>query len=302
MMVASKKKIFVSGILTAIGFFLAVASVYPREDLWQRLNAEIMKLSREGNYPEAIYVAQNSIKLAEKTFGAQDPRVAASMNNLATLYRIVGRYDDAEAYYIQSLTIRENALGPQHRQVATSQNNLAGLYRARGRLDEAELLYLRALKIRKMTLGPDHPEAAAVLANLAALYKAQKDFAAAEPLYQRALAISATAGRPELLWPIQHHFSRLLADLGQDSFHLLRALMHPVSGVVSGALFAAPGDEDALGAGLEGAQDVVGFNLGHAEHGHDPDARLSPPPEAGQSTCAVQPVLAAEPYNERLGL
>ena len=95
-MAGSKKQIIVGGFLTAIVFFLAVATVYSREDLWQRLNVEIMRLSREGKYPEAIYVAQNSIKLAEKTFGARDPRVATSMNNLATLYRIVGRYDDAE--------------------------------------------------------------------------------------------------------------------------------------------------------------------------------------------------------------
>ena len=75
----------------AAKFFLAIVfifsmafSAHPREDLWQRLNAEILKLSRQGKYTQAIYVAQNSIKLAEKTFGAQDPRVAASMNNLAT--------------------------------------------------------------------------------------------------------------------------------------------------------------------------------------------------------------------------
>jgi hypothetical protein len=97
MMAASRKQIIVTVLSTAIVSFITVASAYPREDLWQRLNAEIMKLSREGKYLDAIYVAQNSVKLAEKSFGVQDPRVAASMNNLATLYRIVGRYDDAEA-------------------------------------------------------------------------------------------------------------------------------------------------------------------------------------------------------------
>ena len=185
----SKKQITDISFLAAIIFFLTAAAAYPREDLWQRLNAEIMKLSREDKYLEAIYVARNSIKLAEKTFGAQDPRVAASMNNLATLYRIVGRYDDAETYYIHSLTIRENALGPQHRHVANSLNNLAGLYRAQGRLEEAELLYLRALKIRKKALGPEHPDVGQSLNNLGLLYKMQTRYDEAEQLYKQALAI-----------------------------------------------------------------------------------------------------------------
>jgi len=136
-MTACKKQLATTIFLAFLVCFLDVLPAYPREGLWQRLNDEIMKLSQQGKYAQAIYVAQNSIKLAQKTFGPQDARVAASMNNLATLYRIVGRYDDAETYYIQSLTIRENALGPNHRQVATSLNNLAGLYRAQGRLEEA---------------------------------------------------------------------------------------------------------------------------------------------------------------------
>ncbi|MBW2412780.1 MAG: tetratricopeptide repeat protein, partial [Deltaproteobacteria bacterium] len=173
MMAASKKRTIATLFLGAIVFFEMVAPAHPREDLWQRLNAEITKLSREGKYRDAIYVAQNSIKLAEKSFGAQDPRAATSINNLATLYRIVGRYDDAEAYYIQALTIRENALGPRHSHVATSLNNLAGLYRAQGRLEEAELLYLRALKIRENTLGPEHPDVGQSLNNLGLLYKMQ---------------------------------------------------------------------------------------------------------------------------------
>ena len=90
-MTAPIKQIAVTFFLTAIFSFLMVAAALPREDLWQRLNTEILKLSQQGKYTQAIYVAQNSIKLAEKSFGTQDPRVAASMNNLATLYRIVGR-------------------------------------------------------------------------------------------------------------------------------------------------------------------------------------------------------------------
>ena len=112
------------------------------------------------------------------------------------MYRIVGRYDDSKAYYIESLTIRENALGPGHPQVATSLNNLAGLYRAQVRLEEAELLYSRALGIRvkaltiwEKKLGPQNPNVATVLENMAELYKTTGKAQQANELQLRAQKI-----------------------------------------------------------------------------------------------------------------
>jgi hypothetical protein len=91
-MTGSRKQIAAKCILATVFIFLMVASAHPREDLWQKLNAEILKLSRQGKYPQAIYVAQNSIKLAEKTFGAQ------------------GRLEEAELLYTRALAIRRKAL------------------------------------------------------------------------------------------------------------------------------------------------------------------------------------------------
>jgi tetratricopeptide (TPR) repeat protein len=57
--------------------------------------------------------------------------VAASLNNLAELYRAQGQYAQAEPLYKRSLAIVEKALGPDHPNVATSLNNLALLYKTR---------------------------------------------------------------------------------------------------------------------------------------------------------------------------
>ena len=108
-------------------------NAFAQDELWQTLNAEILKLSQKGKYFDAVLVARNAVKFAEKNYGLNHPKLATSMNNLATLFRIIGRYDDAEIYYSQALIIRNNALGYHHPSVATSLNNLAGLYRAQGR-------------------------------------------------------------------------------------------------------------------------------------------------------------------------
>ncbi len=57
--------------------------------------------------------------------------MAASLNNLAELYRAQGQYAQAEPLYKRSLAIVEKALGPDHPNVATSLNNLALLYKTR---------------------------------------------------------------------------------------------------------------------------------------------------------------------------
>ena len=74
--------------------------------------------------------------------------MAASLNNLAALYKSQGKYEQAEPLYKRSLAIVEKALGPDHPNVATSLENLATLYRATKRDEEAEKLEQRATAIR----------------------------------------------------------------------------------------------------------------------------------------------------------
>ena len=94
-------------------------------------------------------------------------------SGLASLYRVQGKYGEAEPLYRRALAIREKSLGSDHPQVATSLNNLAGLYHGQGKYDEAEPLFRRALAIREKSLGSDHPHVAISLNNLAELYRGQ---------------------------------------------------------------------------------------------------------------------------------
>ncbi|MBO1047233.1 MAG: tetratricopeptide repeat protein [Dolichospermum sp. DEX182a] len=119
----------------------------------------------------------------------QQDALANSLNNLALLYRLQGRYNDAEPLYLQSLDIRKRQLGDDHPDVATSLNNLALLYRLQGRYNDAEPLYLQSLDIRKRQLGDDHPDVATSLNNLALLYRLQGRYNDAEPLYLQSLDI-----------------------------------------------------------------------------------------------------------------
>jgi tetratricopeptide (TPR) repeat protein len=129
------------------------------------------------------------LAMQEQALGPDDPRVAASLDNLALLLKTKGDYAGAEPLYRRALAIREKTLEPNHPDVANSLDNLAWLLKAKGDYAGAEPLYRRALAIREKTLGPDHPDVANSLNNLAVLLKTKGDYAGAEPLYRRALAI-----------------------------------------------------------------------------------------------------------------
>ena len=63
--------------------------------------------------------------MAEENAGPNHPNVAATLNNLASLYDNQGHYAQAEPLYKRALTIDEKALSPDHSSVATILNNLA---------------------------------------------------------------------------------------------------------------------------------------------------------------------------------
>ncbi|MEE3719016.1 tetratricopeptide repeat protein [Tumidithrix elongata RA019] len=159
----------------------------------EQLNQQLIKLYKQGNYREAIPIAQRALAIRETALGADHPDVAQSLNNLAGLYQAQGNYPAAEPLYKRALVIREKALGADHPDVATSLNNLALLYQAQGNYLDAEPLYKRALAIDEKSLEADHPLISISLNNLAGLYYSQGKYTTAEPLYKRALVIREKA-------------------------------------------------------------------------------------------------------------
>ena len=151
---------------------------------------------------------QRELKIRETALGPDHQWLAASLNNLAELYREQGKYAEAEPLYRRALKIDEKTHGTDHPEHAVYLNNLALLYHMESKYDQAEPLYQQALKIEESARGPDHPMVAIRLDNLAALYNGQGKFAEAEPLYQRALEIDEKA-----LGPAHPHFAICLNNL-----------------------------------------------------------------------------------------
>jgi len=64
-----------------------------------RLHQQVIKLNQEGRYKEAIPMAERVLAIVEKALSLEHPYVAASLNNLALLYQVLGDFPKAEPLY-----------------------------------------------------------------------------------------------------------------------------------------------------------------------------------------------------------
>jgi tetratricopeptide (TPR) repeat protein len=115
------------------------------------------------------------------------------LDNLANLYRAMGRYAEAEKLAIQALEIQVKAVGRDHPMVANSLNNLAEIQSSLGRNREAEVTFRRALAIERKTLGPDDLVLSKTLSDLGYVYYTLGRYVEAEPFFRRAVAIREKA-------------------------------------------------------------------------------------------------------------
>jgi tetratricopeptide (TPR) repeat protein len=82
-----------------------------------------------------------------------------------------GRWDEAEASFIQVLAMEMRTLGADSRSTLTSMANLALTYRNQGRWKKAEQLEVQVMEMSKTKLGADHPDTLTSMNNLAFTWK-----------------------------------------------------------------------------------------------------------------------------------
>lgn len=123
--------------------------------------------------------------------------LGATHQNLAVLYKDLGRLDEAEKHYRICLQAWEASRVPTDLDMARCRSNLGYLYQAKGNHERGRELLEQSLTTFRAQPRP-HPDMARCLANLGWLYYVQGDYAGAETAYKESLQI-----RTDLL-PSQH--------------------------------------------------------------------------------------------------
>ena len=172
---------------------------------WQTLSEEGYKAFEKKRYVQAESKFQDALKIAEtatagksargvsETADQQDfERLTKSLNNLAALYHLQGKYEMAEAMYERCLDLKLDLHGDDHLEVAVNLHNLAALQCAKLRWEKAEILYMRALEIREKHLGPDHADLMPILKNYAIMLRKVKREDEATAMEERKARIAST--------------------------------------------------------------------------------------------------------------
>ena len=198
-----------------------IAAAYPtaanKATAQWRVYTDIARdLSGRGEHEEAGKYLRRALKEAVAGFGKDDPHVAAARNNLAELYRLQRRWDEAERLYTDAARALEKHYGPGHPAAATATHNLGGCKLARGDHAGAYKTYAAAAKKKAASLGVQHPDYAQTLFHMAEAKRAGGDHEACAVLLERSVRVLDECGQSD-----SSHSLRRMERLAQVRGELL---------------------------------------------------------------------------------
>src|SRR5262245_2342419 len=139
---------------------------------------------------EAEQQLLHALDMVEQKAGPSHESSAMLMDDLGTLYRQTGRYDEAARLQHLALTVIEDTVGIEHPQAATILEHLAMLEHARRQFIVGERLAREAAAIQERAFGPDHPRVAGALVVLASMLEGQGKLLEATQARQAAQVIA----------------------------------------------------------------------------------------------------------------
>ena len=115
--------------LVVVGLMLLTPARGLAQEEIANLSVKVTELYGVGGFAEALPLAERAVRLAKAQLKPTDPLYATALNNLATIYRELGRLDQAESIMKEALALREKYAGPNHPDTALVLNSLGELYR-----------------------------------------------------------------------------------------------------------------------------------------------------------------------------
>ncbi len=170
-----------------------------------------------GRYDEAVHETETVWRAWSARHGRRHPEALILELNLAKLYLLVERGEEAERIARANLALRREVFGPDHAEFLNGLSSLGQLLWAQGRFEEAEPLLREAVETGAVVEGEDHPRTLQRRAELASVLIQTQRLEEAELLLRATIASGRTvfgAEHGELL-AIEHNLGALLERRGQ---------------------------------------------------------------------------------------
>jgi CHAT domain-containing protein len=209
--------LFVALGLFLLGYAATPASAQLSQAEETRLFSQMADAHDAGHFAEALPLAQQVLSSYERRLSPDDPKLAAMLEMVGDLHRMLGRTDDALAIFQRALAIEERAFGPDHLKVGIILSDMSRTLLDDGRSADAEPICKRMVAIAERLRKPENISIA--LNNLAGVYGVQGRYADAIPLAERALAEMKRAVKPDdpELFSMMGHLGSYYHEVGRDA-------------------------------------------------------------------------------------
>ncbi len=139
-----------------------------------------------GLFQKAKGLYQTCLNIRKEALAADDPDIAAVLNNLADIELQLNELANAERDCREALRIREKSLGSGHRMTQITMNNLATVLVALNRNAEAEGVFTTALATLERQPAKNADTRATIINNLGELYRKIGRYTDAEEFCRKA--------------------------------------------------------------------------------------------------------------------
>jgi CHAT domain-containing protein len=145
---------------------------------WNQLTAQAQKLLAQGDAGTALPVAQESVQVAQTTWGPEDSHTALSLDTLGRIESALQNYSDSERAYRQALSIDLKVLGATNIQTAVAMADLGELYGSHGQFGQADQLLHDALGVYLREYGQTDQRVADLVFKASEVLLSEAKFAA----------------------------------------------------------------------------------------------------------------------------
>lgn len=158
---------------------------------WSLLNHDGLEELSKGNNKAAEDKFLEALRLAER-YGQEDLRVAATLNNLASVYENKGMVAESIPLMRRSATIFEHTYGPTYSGLGVILANLGRVYGKQRDFVESLAFYERSLQIMENADRPNANQIADAMEGYAEVLKKQSRFDEARDFERQAREIKRT--------------------------------------------------------------------------------------------------------------
>jgi tetratricopeptide (TPR) repeat protein len=153
------------------------------------LNNVALLVQSRGDYKNPESMFRRVIRINEKHFGKDDPRLGMDVINLAGNLQLQKRWVEAEQVTRQAIALYEQTFGNEHHMMGSVLMGLADILHQEKRYEDEETTLRKALAVHQKALGDQHSVTAANMFRLSGCLWERKKLVEAEKLLREAYMI-----------------------------------------------------------------------------------------------------------------